>query len=313
MNRHSLQSNDRIDQEIAAVLADIAAHSWPSEVAEARALYDRMGPPIASDIRSESLSIGSTSALLLIPPDCDAGRIVLFLHGGGYTYGSPQSHGGLAAEIARAAECRCLLLDYRLAPEHPFPAAVEDACAACEWILLQGFQSARTGLIGDSAGGGLVLAALVAQREKSRPFPGACVCLSPWVDLEALGESYHSRAHLDPMIERSLVMFLSNTYMAGKDPRLPTASPIHADFRGFPPMLIQVGEHEVLYSEAQHLADKARAAGVEVIFEEWTRMVHVWHLYYPVLTAGREAITRIGAFVKARTQTPCRPPALAAL
>jgi monoterpene epsilon-lactone hydrolase len=288
-------------RELDAVLAEIESTPWPADVAEARLLYDASGPPIAPDIRVERLDVGAIPAQMLIPPGTDAGRAVLFLHGGGYVYGSLVSHGGMAAEIARQARCNALQLHYRRAPEHPYPAAIEDACAAYEWLLRAGYKPESVAFVGDSAGGGLVMATLVTLKEQGRPLPGAAVCVSPWVDLQATGASYFERQALDPMIDRPLVDFLAGLYLNGHDPQEPAASPIHADLRGMPPLLIQVGEREVLFSEAARLYEKALASGVDATFEEWPQMVHVWHLYYPQLTAGQEAIARIGAFVRTKT------------
>jgi acetyl esterase/lipase len=287
--------------EIEAVLAEIAAHPWPADIAEARLLYDHLGPPISDDVAIETLEMAGMAARMLIPPEVDTDRALLFLHGGGYVYGSLSSHGGMAAEIARSAHCQALQIEYRLAPEHPFPAAVEDACAAHEWLLARGFERDKIAIVGDSAGGGLAMSTLVALHALRRPLPGAAVCISPWVDLEATGDSYRTRKTIDPMIEPGLVGFLANLYLNGQDPRQPTASPIHADLRGLPPLLIQVGEREVLYSDAEGLARKARSSGVDVTFEEWAGMVHVWHLYYPILSGGRKAIARVGAFIREKT------------
>jgi acetyl esterase/lipase len=284
-------------REIEAVLADIDAHPWPDDIHAARALYDAMGPPIAPDIATAIVRIGDVRAQILTPPDSDPDRVVLFLHGGGFVYGSLASHGGMAAEIARSSRCRCLQLDYRLAPEHPFPAAVDDACAACEWLAGQPFTPAKTAIVGDSAGGGLVMSTLVALKAAGRPLPGAAVCISPWVDMQATGESYRTRQAIDPMIDRGVVDLVTRLYLNGQDPTVPTASPIRADLRGMPPLLIQVGEREILFSDAESLARKAEACGIDVTFEEWPGMVHVWHLYYPMLSAGRDAIARIGAFI----------------
>lgn len=293
-------------RELAAVLADIDAHPWPTEIPEARVLYDQMGPPVAADVRSELFEIGGMPAQLMIPPDADADRAVLFLHGGGYVYGSLASHAGLVAEIARASRCAALAVQYRLAPEHPFPAALDDACAGYEWLLRRGFKPERIALIGDSAGGGLVMSTLVTLRDKRRPLPGATVCISPWVDLESKGESWRTRQAMDPMLDLPLVEKLRVLYLPGNDLANPVVSTVNADLRGLPPMLIQVGEREVLFSEAELLARNARAAGVDVTFEEWPQMVHVWHLYYAMLGAGREAIARVGAFVCARTRPESR-------
>lgn len=292
--------NEVARRELAAVLKDIDDNPWPTEIPEARVLYDKQGPPVAADIKRHRFEIGGVPAELYTPPEADADRALLFLHGGGYVYGSLQSHAGMAAEIARAARCTSLAMEYRLAPEHPFPAALEDACAAWEWLLRK-YKPEQLGLIGDSAGGGLVMSTLLTLKDKQRPLPGAVVCISPWVDLESKGESWTTRQKLDPMLDRPLVDLLSGLYLNGKDKAMPVVSSVNADLRGLPPMLIQVGEREVLFSEAELLAKNAKAAGVDVTFEEWKEMVHVWHLYYTMLGAGRDAIARVGAFVSTKT------------
>jgi acetyl esterase/lipase len=287
--------------ELDAVLRYLESRPWPDGVEAARSHYDALGDPIASDIGVEPLSLGAATAQLLTPPACDPGRALLYLHGGGYVFGSLKSHGGLAGEIARAARCLVLQLDYRRAPEHPFPAAVEDATTAYRWLLGRGFAPGGVSVAGDSAGGGLALCTLVNCGVRGLPLAGAVVCLSPWVDMEATGESYRTREAIDPLVQRKVVDEVTRHYLNGQDPRAPTASPIHADVRGFPPLLIQVGEREILYSDAQAFAKKATEAGVDVAFEEWPDMVHVWHLHYPRMAAGREAIERIGHFVRKKT------------
>ncbi len=217
-------------------------------------------------------------------------------------YGSFASHGGMTAEVARSSECKTFQPDYRRAPENPFPAAIEDACATYEWLLSQGYRPEQIAFVGDSAGGGLVMATLVTLKDQNRPLPGAAVCISPWVDLEMSGQSYIDRQSVDPMIDKELAEMLANIYLNGEDPKNPRVSAVHADLQGMPPLLIQVGEREVLFSEALLLAERAQASGVDVTFEEWPQMVHVWHLYFPVLTAGRDAIAGVGAFIREKTQ-----------
>jgi len=302
--RYPLREDEQARREMVAVLTDIEANPWPEDIAEARVLFDRLGPRVASDICVEEVDIGGVPARVLTPPDCDPGRIFLFLHGGGYVYGSFESHGGLVAELARHARCRALQLHYRLAPEQPYPAALEDACAAYRWLLDGGHDPGNIAFVGDSAGGGLVIGTLVRLRGQGFRLPSAAVCISPWVDLEPRGESYDSRQHLDPMIDRKMVGVIADLYLNGADRRLPDISPVYADLTGLPRLLIQVGEREVLFSEAELLAERARAAGVDVTFEEWPGMVHVWHLYYPMLAAGRDAIARIGSFL---IETHSRP------
>jgi len=226
---------------------------------------------------------------------------VLYLHGGGYVIGSPRSHRHLAAAIAGAAGTSALLLDYRLAPEHPFPAAVDDAVAAYRWLLDQGIAAGHIAVAGDSAGGGLTVATLLALLNARLPMPAAGVCISPWVDLTCRGESYRSKADVDPIVRSAGVSEMARAYLATTDPRSPLASPLFADLRGLPPLLIHVGSDEVLLDDAIGLAERAKAAGVDATLEQWDRMIHVWHWFLPMLDEAQAAVASIGSFVRART------------
>jgi len=225
---------------------------------------------------------------------------VLYLHGGGYVIGSPRSHRHLAAAIASAGQATGLLLDYRLAPEHPFPAAVEDATAAYRWLLEQGIAPGHVVIGGDSAGGGLTVATLVALRDAGVPRPAAGVCISPWTDLTFGGASYRTRAQSDPIVSRPGIDGMAQAYLGATPPRTPLASPLFADLRGLPPLLIQVGSDEVLLDDATELADRAKAAGVDTTLEVWDRMIHVWHWFLPMLDEAQAAIDGIGRFVRVR-------------
>lgn len=291
----------RYEQELEQVLAYLNERPWPDGVDAARVHYDALGPQLAADIRVEPWNLDGVGGQLLTPLDAEPGRCILYLHGGGYVFGSLKSHEGMVGELARAARCRVLQLDYRRAPEHPFPAAVNDATAAYRSLLAEGYPSTGLAVAGDSAGGGLTLATLVAARGERLPVPGAAVCISPWVDMEATGESYRTREHLDPLVQRKVVDEVRRLYLDGQDPRSPLASPIHADFTGLPPLLVQVGEREILLSDSEALVEKARRQELSVTFEVWPAMVHVWHLHFPRLSAARAAIERVGRFVRAHT------------
>jgi acetyl esterase/lipase len=191
-----------------------------------------------------------------------------------------------------------LVIDYRLAPEHPHPAAVDDAVAAYRWMLAQGLKPARITVAGDSAGGGLTVATLLAIRDAKLPLPGAGACLSPWVDLEGIGESMTTKAGVDPIVQKTGLLQMAAAYLGGKDPRTPLAAPLYADLSGLPPLLIQVGTAETLLDDASRLAERARKAGVTVSYEPWESMIHVWHLFAPMLDEGQQAIDRIGEFVR---------------
>ena len=222
----------------------------------------------------------------------------LYLHGGGYVIGSPRTHRELAKRLSAATGGAVLTPDYRLAPENPFPAAVEDAVNAYEWLLDQGRAPETLAVAGDSAGGGLAVAALLSLRDRWLPMPSCAACLSPWVDMEGVGESMSGRAALDPMVQRDGLLAMAEKYLAGEDPRSPLAAPIYADLSGLPPLLIQVGTRETLYDDAARLANRANQAEVPTRFEPWLDMIHVWHLFAPMLDEGARAIESAGAFIR---------------
>jgi acetyl esterase/lipase len=257
--------------------------------------------PVPADVERVSVTANGVPAEWVSTPGVDPQRVVLYLHGGGYVIGSINTHRDLAQRISRAAAARVLLIGYRLAPEHPHPAAVEDATAAYRWLLAQGVSPAKLAIAGDSAGGGLTVATLVALRDAGQPLPAAAVCLSPWVDLEGLGESMTSKADVDPMVQRGPLLRMAAMYLNGQNPRTPLAAPLHADLRGLPPMLIQVGTAETLLDDSTRLAERARAAGVDVTLEPWDDMIHVWQAFAMLLPEGQQAIDGIGTFIRQRT------------
>ena len=286
-----------------AVLAHLAKLP-PQEsltLAEQRAQYERAERafPVPADVTVERVTAPVAPSEWLAPPSARADIVVLYLHGGGYVIGSPRSHRHLAAAIARAARARALVLDYRLAPEHPFPAALEDAVAAYRWLLAQGQAPASLVVAGDSAGGGLTVATLVALRELGVPLPAAGVCISPWVDLTCSAPSYATNAAADPIVRPAIVAEMARAYLAGADPKTPLASPRFADLSGLPPLLIHVGRDEVLLDDATGLAECLKVAGGAARLEIVPRMVHVWHWFLPMLDEAQTAVDEIGAFVNA--------------
>ncbi|RKH03490.1 alpha/beta hydrolase [Corallococcus carmarthensis] len=295
------QHAERNAAEMKELLAYLDARPWPDGYEAARVHYDSLGLPIAADIGVEPVDVNGVRAQWLTPPVCEQDRALLFLHGGGFVFGSLVSHGHMAAEMARQARCRVLQLDYRRAPEHPYPAALDDATTAYRWLLERGFAPGHISIAGDSAGGGLVVSMQVNARAKGLPLAGALVCISSWFDLGIQGDSYTSREKADALVQRKVVEEVARHYLNGQDARQPTISPIHADLTGLPPLLIQVGERELLFSDSQAMARKAQAQGVDVTFEEWPDMVHVWHLHFNRLSSGREALQRIGQFVIDKT------------
>jgi acetyl esterase/lipase len=209
----------------------------------------------------------------------------------------------MAARFAAAGRARVLNVDYRLAPEHPHPAAVDDAVAAYRWLLATGVDAGQVVIGGDSAGGGLVVAALVALRDGGDPLPAGGFCLSPWVDLECAGETFDTKADVDPMCSREGLSEMAAAYAGGHDLRSPLVSPVHADLTGLPPLLIHVGTAETLLDDSVRLAERARAAGVEVHLEAWDDLVHVFQAFAPMVPEAVEAIDGIGAFVRDRLGT----------
>ena len=270
--------------------------------AERRAQYERAEKvfPTPPEVKVERVSAPGAPVEWLRPPGAVAGRVVLYLHGGGYVIGSPRSHRHLAAAIASAAAASALLLDYRLAPEHPYPAAVDDATAAYRWLLDQGIAPEHVVIAGDSAGGGLTVATLLALRDARVPLPAGGVCISPWVDLTCSGESYRTKAGVDPIVQQAGVAEMAQAYLGTASPRTPLASPLFADLRGLPPLLIHVGSDEVLLDDAVQLAARAKAAGVETTIEVWERMIHVWHWFLPMLDEAHAAVETIGRFTRDR-------------
>jgi monoterpene epsilon-lactone hydrolase len=240
---------------------------------------------------------GGVQGFWISVPESVPDRTVLFFHGGGFTIGSTQDHLGLCTRIARAARARVFSVDYRLAPEHAFPAAVEDAVAAYRWLITHGYPPHRIVPVGISAGGTLVLDLLLSARDKAMPLPGAAVCMSPAVDMMFEGASLQKNMDNDS-ITAARLHSIRTTYLAGHDPADPLASPVHANLAGLPRLYIQAGTRELLFDGIAAFVKKARWAGVPVRFEIWQQMFHCWQVYADHVPEGGEAIAHIGAFVQ---------------
>src|SRR5271156_2615110 len=266
-------------------------------MAQRRAGMERISERVPADVICEKVNAGGVDAEWIAAPGANADRVILYLHGGGYVIGSINTHRAMVSRIARASNARALAIDYRLAPEHPFPAAVEDATAAYRWLLEQGCKPGKIVISGDSAGGGLTLATPLALRDTKTPLPAAGVPISAWSDMEGTGASVQSRASRDPMVGGGSLGGMAKKYLGNADPKNPLASPLYGDYRGLPPMLIQVGDAEILLDDSTRVAEKAKAAGVNVDLEVWDNMVHVWHVYAKLLPEGQQAIDRIGQYV----------------
>lgn len=236
----------------------------------------------------------------LTPTTADAGRVVLYLHGGGYVSGSPATHLAVTARLAHAAGARLFALDYRLAPEHPFPAALEDAWAAYWWLLTeQHVAPAQIVVAGDSAGGGLTLALLLALRAAGMPLPAGGVGLSPWLDLTLSSTTLADNATTD-YLNIDILRASAQMYSSGQDVRNPLISPLFADLSGLPPLLLQAGTAEMLLDDSRRFAARAQAAGVAVELAIFPHMVHVWHFTWRVEVQARQALAQIGCFVRER-------------
>jgi len=264
-----------------------------------RERFDKLADflPSPDDLIYEPVDADGVPGAFISAPGADVSRCVYYLHGGGYVIGSVATHRILAYDLSKASGVRVLSMEYSLAPEHPFPAGLEDAVAGYKWLLQSGIAPEHIAIAGDSAGGGLAVATLLALRDRGIPLPAVAVCFSPWVDLEGAGESMSSRADVDPMVQKAGLLWYTGLYMAGGDPRDPLASPLHGALSGLPSMLIQVGDCETLLDDATRLAERLRAAGVPVELDVWDRMIHVWQLFAPILSEGRDAIDKAGVFI----------------
>ena len=267
---------------------------------ESRAGFEQLAAlfPVPDDVKTERVEAGGVPAEWVSVPETREEHVLLYVHGGGYVVGSLTTHRELVSRLARAAGARVLNVDYRLAPEHPFPAAVEDATAAYRWLLAQGVESGHVAVGGDSAGGGLTLATLLALRDAGDPLPAAGICLSPWTDLEGTGASAEPGAVDDPLVALEGLREMARQYARPDDMRHPHASPLYGDYAGIPPLLLQVGTREILLDDATRLAERARAAGVDVELEPWEGLIHVWQLFGPQVPEGIDAVRNIGGFFR---------------
>lgn len=262
------------------------------------ATFERWVPRPPTGTQTLGRELGGVPAVQIAVPHSLPDRHILFLHGGGYVTGSPELYRHVTWRFAAAARARLSAIDYRLAPEHPFPAALDDALAAWRALLAEGADPQRTAFLGDSAGGGLALALCLRLRDEKLPLPAAIVALSPWTDLALSGESMRGNAGADPMESAAIASDFAARYLNGADPCQPYISPLYGDPHGLPPTLIQVGSDEVLRDDSMRMAARMREAGVPVDLEIWPRMPHVWHVFAAVMPEARRAIARIGIFVE---------------
>ncbi|MCP4615737.1 MAG: alpha/beta hydrolase [Bradyrhizobium sp.] len=273
---------------------------WNREttVAQMRSDWDAAFAGCSVPVSCRLVSAGGVDGEWIVPADASGDKAILYFHGGGFRLGSVASHRDLIARIAEASGCRVLGINYRLAPEHRFPAALADTLAAYGWMRKQGFAAEDIALAGDSAGGNLVLTTMLSLRDRSEPLPAAGVMMSPWTDLAATGASYQTRAEADPIHQRSMILALAKGYLGEVgDARDPLASPLYADLSRLPPLLIQAGDRETVRDDATVLAEKARAAGVDVELQVWDGMIHVFQMF-PEIPQAQEAVAVAAAFLR---------------
>ena len=290
-------------REIDAIRKLLTSKPRPVGWQERRERLDEVGSvwPVADDIRCEAVDCDGVRGEWSIAPGSDAAKVLLFFHGGGYCSGSIKSHRRMVTEAGRAARMRTLAIDYRRAPEHPFPAQHEDALTAWRFLRRQGTAADRIAVGGDSAGGNLTLALVGRLRAAGEPLPGSLWLASPWTDLTMSGATLATRDAVDPLIHKAYLEELADAYAPPPlDRRDPLISPLFGDLGGFPPVLIQVGSAETLLSDATRLAEAAGSADVAVRLEVWPHMIHAWPVWNAALEDGRRALAAAGDFIRAR-------------
>lgn len=253
--------------------------------------------PVPEGTKVDKVEVDGVPSEWVVAPNARDDHAVLYLHGGGYVIGSPATHRAMAAKLSDAAKAKILVIDYRMAPEVPFPGAVEDGVKAYRWLLSQGYAPEKLAISGDSAGGGLSVATLVSLRDGGVPLPKTAALLSPWTDLTGESETMTTRADVDPMVQKDMLLQMAGLYLNGADAKTPLASPLFADLRGLPPLLIQVGDHETLLDDSRSLDTRAREAGIDTTLEVWDEMIHVWQLFYQMVPEGAQALERIGEYL----------------
>jgi epsilon-lactone hydrolase len=287
--------------EIDAIRALLASKPRPVGWSERRQRLDEVGSiwPVADDVRLAAVEIDGVPGEWSSVPGTDSSRVLMFFHGGGYCSGSIRSHRRMVSEIGRAAAMRTLAIGYRLAPENPFPAALEDAISAWRYLRdNEGIAAAHIAVAGDSAGGGLTVALISRLREDGEELPGCAWLVSPWTDLTMSGSTLLSKDNVDPLIHKAYLEELASAYLpASIDRKDPRVSPLYARLEGFPPTLVQVGSAETLLADATGFAAAAGEANVAVTLEIWPHMIHAWHLWNARLQAGRRALASAGAFI----------------
>jgi acetyl esterase/lipase len=276
-----------------------------ADVAELRKSWDDIGSKlkVAKGLRRREAVVDHITCEWLVPDKCDDAPVILYLHGGIYMLGSANTHRRMVSFIAREAGMRALIPNYRLAPEHPFPAAIDDAVMIYRKLIEQGIAADRIAFGGDSAGGGLVMATLLALKNAGDPLPGAAFLMSPWLDLAGTGESLRTRADKDPWFDPANMPEMVRRYCGDRKPTAPLISPLYGVLSGLPPTLIQVGDHEILLSDSTRRAGRLSDAGVKVVLQVWPDMWHVFQYFVGQMPESLRAIRDIAAFLAEQMQT----------
>ena len=275
----------------------VASKPIPREIKANRAFLDAGARPLIEGVKGTLVNANGVTAEMQIPEGAASDAVILYFHGGGYVGGSIASHRNLTGNLALASRCKLLSVEYRLAPENPHPAAVEDAINSYKWLLSKGYDPTKIAISGDSAGGGLAIAAQLKIRDEGLPLPAASAPISPWIDMGLSGDTMSSRQSRDPLIRLDLIREFKSQFLGPNDnSNDPYASPLQADLSGLPPMLIHVGDDEMLLSDSERLAEKASAAGVSVTLEVWPEMIHVWHTFVGLFPEAQDGINRIAEF-----------------
>lgn len=288
-------------ETVRQMLADLIGGADTSFV-ERRAQVESFAKAFAmpGGVRVEADHLGGVPVEWIVPDGAAEAPVLFHLHGGGYVLGNPAASRPLTIAFALKSGARVVSIDYRLAPENPFPAAVEDALKAYRALLTQGFAPGGVAFGGESAGGGLVVATMLAARDAGLAMPASAFAISPWTEMACSADSFDTLAHLDPMLTRRALKEMADAYLAGASEIDPYASPLYGDLEGLPPLLIHVGSDEVLLDDAVALHARAAACGVECSLEVWDGMIHVWHMFHPMLADGDRAIDALVDFVRSQ-------------
>lgn len=272
-------------------------------IPELRIAADKMYAtlPVAEDITCETVSVGNLKGEWTISPEARDTHVLYYIHGGAFLIGSPATHRGEISELGRAGKMKTFALDYRLAPEHPFPQPLEDIFDGYLWLLDQGYDAGNIIICGDSAGGNATINLMIFARDRGVPMPAGGILISPWIDLGQRGETYRTREGIDPIVSQEAIKAQTAAYLGGADPNLPVASPIYAAVHGIAPVYVIVGEAEEMLSEALTFTHNAAMAGVHTRFEVWPRMIHNFPLWHSLLPEGKDAIRKAGDFMLSLT------------